>query len=61
MRSDQGAIKLLLSPVDRYGDSPEAALQLRDLLAEDQDILTQYISGPGKAVFDPPPSEDVEP
>ncbi len=52
MRSDQGAIKLLLSLVDRYGDSPEAAVQLRDLLVEDQEILTQYVRKP---VADPAP------
>ena len=46
MRSDAGAMKLLLSLVDRYGDSPEAALRLGDVLAEDRDILAQYLQGP---------------
>jgi Family of unknown function (DUF5681) len=47
MRSDQKAIKLLLSLVDRYAESPEAALQLRGLLDEDEEILAQYLNEPG--------------
>lgn len=47
MRSDQKAIKLLLSLVDRYAESPEAALQLRGLLDEDEEILAQYLHEPG--------------
>jgi hypothetical protein len=43
MRSDARALKLLLSLVDRYGDSPEAALHLDDVLAEDREILAQYL------------------
>jgi hypothetical protein len=46
MRSDQKAIKLLLSLIDRYGESPETALQLREMLAEDEAILTQYLREP---------------
>lgn len=46
MRSDPRAIKLLLSLLDRYAESPEAALQLHELLAEDQTILTQYLRDP---------------
>jgi Family of unknown function (DUF5681) len=46
MRSDPRAVKLLLSLVDRYGDSPEAALHLGELLAEDRDILAQYLQEP---------------
>ena len=42
MRSDPRAIKLLLSLVDRYGDSAETKVHLADLLAEDQAILAQY-------------------
>ena len=33
LRSDARAMKLLLSLVDRYGDSPETALPLDDVLA----------------------------
>jgi hypothetical protein len=39
-------VKLLLSLVDRYGDSPEAAIKLADMLAEDQEILAQYLQQP---------------
>jgi hypothetical protein len=46
MRSDQRAIKLLLSLVDRYAESPETALQLREMLAEDEAILAQYLREP---------------
>jgi hypothetical protein len=46
MRSDPRAMKLLLSLVDRYGDSPEVALRLGDVLAEDREILAQYLQGP---------------
>jgi Family of unknown function (DUF5681) len=46
MRRDPRAVKLLLSLVDRYGDSPEAALHLGELLAEDRDILAQYLQEP---------------
>jgi hypothetical protein len=46
MRSDPRAMKLLLSLVDRYGDSPEVALRLGDVLAEDRAILAQYLQEP---------------
>ena len=46
MRGDPRAMKLLLSLIDRYGDSPEAALRLGDVLAEDQKILAQYLQEP---------------
>ena len=46
MRGDAGAVKLLLSLVDRYGDSPEAAIKLVDVLAEDREILAQYLKRP---------------
>jgi hypothetical protein len=32
--------------VERYGDSPEAAIKLADMLAEDQEILAQYLQRP---------------
>lgn len=54
MRSDQRAIKLLLSLVDRYAESPETALQLREMLAEDEAILAQYLREP--AGFTPAPA-----
>src|SRR5665213_1175596 len=43
MRSDPRAIKLLLSLVDRYGDSPATKVQLSDMLAEDETILAEYL------------------
>jgi hypothetical protein len=43
MRSDPRAIKLLLSLVDRYADSSETAVQLGEVLAEDQAILARYL------------------
>jgi hypothetical protein len=61
MRSDPRAIKLLLSLVDRYGDSPEAALRLGDVLAEDWAILAQYLqqpAGPGPEAAENPDDEE---
>ena len=43
MRSDAGALKLLFSMFDRYGESPESAIKLDDMLAEDRAILMQYM------------------
>jgi Family of unknown function (DUF5681) len=43
MRSDPRAIKLLLSLVDRYGDSPETKVKLGEILAEDETILAEYL------------------
>jgi hypothetical protein len=46
MRSDPRAVKLLLSLVDRYEDSPQATLHLGDVMAEDRAILAQYLQEP---------------
>lgn len=43
MRSDPRALKLLLSLVDRYGESQEAPLGAGALVSEDQAILSQYL------------------
>jgi hypothetical protein len=43
MRGDPKAMKLLLSLFDRYEESSETALQLRELLPEDRAILAQYL------------------
>src|SRR5579883_296641 len=43
MRGDQKAIKLLLSLVERYGEAPEVQLRIEELLAEDRDILKNYL------------------
>jgi len=47
IRSDHKAIKLLVDLLDRYGDAPEASLQVNELLAEDAEILQQYLKLPG--------------
>ena len=52
MRSDQRAIKLLLSLVDRYGESPETTVQLGDMLAEDETILAEYLREPASFIPD---------
>ena len=43
MRGEHNAIKLLLQLADRYSESPDAGRQLREILAEDQAILAQYL------------------
>jgi hypothetical protein len=53
MRSDQRAIKLLLSLVDRYGESSKSALQLNEMLTEDAEILAQYLQTPVDSVSRP--------
>jgi hypothetical protein len=60
MRSDQRAIKLVLSLVDRYAESPETARQLREMLAEDAAILAQYLREPAGFIPDPPSAPDDE-
>jgi Family of unknown function (DUF5681) len=46
MRNDPRALKLMLSLVDRYADTPEVAPCIDDVLAEDQAILAQYLETP---------------
>ncbi len=46
LRGDAGAVKLLMSLVERYGDSPEAAIKAADMQAEDQEILARYLQRP---------------
>ena len=60
MRSDQRAIKLLLSLVDRYGESPQTTLQLRAMLDEDQEILAQYLREPDDFISDTASTPDDE-
>jgi hypothetical protein len=52
MRSDAGAIKLLLSLIDRYAESTETTLHLGEMLAEDRDILAQYLPSSGGHGYD---------
>lgn len=61
MRSDPRAVKLLLSLVDRYEDSPQATLHLGEMLAEDREILAQYLqesAGPSPEVAWKPEDEE---
>jgi hypothetical protein len=60
MRSEPAAIKLLFALVDRYGESPETTLQLREMLAEDEAILTQYLREPAGYRPDSAPKSDDE-
>lgn len=52
MRTDLRALKLTLSLFDRYGDAPEAVLNLDEMLAEDRAILAEFLPELGD-----PPSE----
>jgi len=54
----RGALKLLLSLVDRYGDSPEAALDITEVLADDRAILAQYLQEPASSDPGPPMRPD---
>jgi hypothetical protein len=56
LRSDAGAQKLLFSLVHRYGDAPDATIKLADILAEDQAILSRYLSQPGTPASSPCPA-----
>jgi hypothetical protein len=58
MRSDPRALKLLLSLVDRYGDSPDAALDIAEVLADDRAILAQYLQEPADSDPGPPMRPD---
>jgi hypothetical protein len=60
MRSDQKAIKLLLSLADRYAGSPETVLQLREMLNEDEEILAQYLREPIGSPEPSTPARDEE-
>jgi hypothetical protein len=48
LRNEAGAVKLLLALLDRYGESPEAEIEPVDLLAEDREILEQYLKRPDR-------------
>src|SRR5205823_8010595 len=50
MRSDAGAMKLLLSLIDRYAEATETTLHLGEMLAEDRAILAQYLPSSGGSV-----------
>ena len=46
VRSDAKAMKLLLALVDRYAETTEAKVHLGELMAEDREILAQYLLEP---------------
>lgn len=54
MRSDHRAIKLLVDLLDRYGDAPEATIQVNELLAEDEEILKHYLKLPANTFSNQP-------
>jgi len=43
MRGEQRSIKFLLSLIEHYGNSAETTLRLGDMLAEDAEILAEYL------------------
>jgi hypothetical protein len=43
MRSEPRALKLLLALYDRYGVSPETDVRLNEILAEDREILSNFL------------------
>lgn len=53
MRRDPRALKLLLSLLEQYAESPETKLHLDELIAEDRAILAQYLQKPAGQVTDP--------
>jgi hypothetical protein len=60
VRRDPAALKLLLPLIDRYAASPETELRLGELLAEDQAILSQYLSRPAGPVSDCAQESEIE-
>jgi hypothetical protein len=58
MRGDKPSLKLWLSLMERYAESPEIILQLRELLAEDQKILAQYLPKPTQPAPDSSSASD---
>ena len=46
MRSEPRALKLLLALYDRYGELPETNLRLDEILAEDREILSNFLNRP---------------
>jgi hypothetical protein len=46
MRSEPVALKLMLSLFDRYGEAPEATIRIDEILAEDKEILANFLKSP---------------
>lgn len=60
VRRDPVALKLLLPLIDRYAAPPETELRLGELLAEDQAILSQYLSSPAGPASDCAKESEIE-
>jgi hypothetical protein len=58
MRGEQRAIKFLLSLLDHYGASPQTKLNLGEMLAEDAEILAEYLQEPVVSSGPNPGQED---
>ena len=54
MRGNQPAIKLLLSLLEHYAASPQTKIQLGELLAEDKEILAQYLHEDAEQIIELP-------
>jgi hypothetical protein len=50
MRNEPTALKLMLSLLDRYGESSETELSFDDILAEDQAIIATYLKPPSDQI-----------
>lgn len=61
MRSEPRALKLLLALYDRYGESPETDLRLDEILAEDREILANFLNKPASrtSVKAKPPKRSI--
>jgi len=53
MRGDVRGLKLLLSLIERYAQSPQAEHRIADLLAEDLTILARYQQDAGSLLANP--------
>jgi hypothetical protein len=59
LRGDEKALKLCLPLIERYGESPDAAVTLDDMLAEDKAILARYLLKPADGAPEAhPPAND---
>jgi hypothetical protein len=60
LRSVPSAVKLLLSIIERHGESAGTALRPEDLRAEDQAILARYLGTPLEHDANQPRTSDDE-
>ena len=57
MRGEQRSIKFLLSLLEHYGDSSQTTLQLGEMLAEDAEILAEYLDETTVVESEPSPAK----